>query len=44
MKIHIEISDEQHRKLKTLKKSEGRPMQFLIAWAINIFLKLKKVK
>jgi hypothetical protein len=44
MKIHIEITDEQHKKLKLLKIKESRTMQFLITKAIDIFLKLKRIK
>ncbi len=43
MKIHIEISDEQHKGLKILKKKENRTIQFLAKRAIENFLKAKKI-
>jgi len=43
MKVHIEITDAQHRKLKTLKEKENRTMQYLVNKAIDNFLISKKV-
>ena len=43
MKIHIEISDEQRKKLEKLKNKENRSMQFLVTKAIENFLKAKKI-
>lgn len=43
MKIHIETTDEQHKKLKYLKIKENRTMQYLISKAINNFLIAKKI-
>jgi len=44
MKIHIEISDEQHKKLTDLKSKEKRSMQYLISKAIENFLISKRMK
>jgi hypothetical protein len=43
MKVHIEITDEQHQKLLRLKNSENRPMQFLISQAIENYLISKRL-
>ncbi len=43
MKVHIEITDEQHQKLILLKNKENRTMQFLISKAVENFLISKRL-
>lgn len=44
MKIHIEITHSQHKKLKLLKQKENRTMQYLVSKAIDNFLISKKIR
>ncbi len=43
MKIHIEIIEERHNKLKELKKQTGQSLNWLVNKAIQNYLKAKKI-
>ena len=43
MKIHITIPEEQHRKLRQLKKKKSRSINWLVVRAINNFLIITKI-
>ena len=43
MKIHIDISDEQHKKLKILKNNDSRPFSYFIEKALNKYFKDRKI-
>jgi len=43
MKVHINITDDIHARLKELKKRESRTFQYLITKAIENFLIAKHI-
>ena len=42
MKIHIEIIDEQHKKLKILKNQDNRSFSYFIKKALNLYFRQRK--
>lgn len=42
MKIHIEITDEQYKKLQDIKKRNVRSMQYLVVKAIEQYLRKRE--
>ena len=43
MKIHIEIPDEIHKKLKIIRNKEGKTFNFIVVRLLTKYFQIRKV-